>query len=386
MDAFFASVEQHDHPEWRGLPVVVGAKPSERGVVAASSYEARKFGIRSAMPSRDAGRLCPHAIFVRPNMRRYAEVSRQIHAIFERFTPLVEPVSVDEAFLDVTGTRTLYGPGPAIARLIKQAIRLETGLTASVGVATNKYLARIASDMNKPDGLTIVPESPTAIRAFLAPLPVSRVWGVGKVTQATLERASIRTIGDLQQTPEDRLACLVGRGGAAHLLALSIGEDTRDVETEYEEQSISREVTFPVDCTSAETLRSTLVDLADDVGQRLRDAGKYAGLARLKLRWQGFKTITRQRPFEQAVCDDFSLREAAEALFHAEKLVKPVRLIGFGVLRLADRPDAQLELFGSERSARARKERLSRTVDQIRKRLGQGSIRRAGADGQTPDG
>ena len=377
MDAFFAAVEQHDHPQWRGKPVVVGAGPNERGVVAAASYEARPYGIHSAMPSREAGRLCPHAVFVPPNGRRYEEVSRQIRAILERFTPLVEPVSIDEAFMDVTGVLRLFGDGREVARKIKAAIRSETGLTASVGVAPNKFLAKLASDLNKPDGLTVVPWSREEIVAFLAPMSISRIWGVGKVTQATLEQQGLRTMRDLQSVSESRLASIVGRSSARHLLALARGEDDRTIELENEEKSISREYTFSRDSTSREEIRRVLGDLVDDVGSQLRAAGKYAELGRLKLRWQGFKTITRQRLFARPVCDDFSLREMAEALFAAEELVKPVRLIGFGVSRLTASAQMQLTLFDARPGAEDRKERLSRAVDQLRRKLGPDSIGRA---------
>lgn len=379
MDAFFASVEQRDHPEHKGKPVVVGAAPDQRGVVAACSYEARRYGIHSAMPSRDAGRLCPHAVFLPPNMRRYEEVSRHIRKVFGQFTPLVEMVSIDEAFLDVTGARALFGDGPAIARRVKQAVRDETGLTASVGVAPNKFLAKVASDLNKPDGLMIVPDEPPAIARFLAPLPVGRLWGVGDTTERTLEGAGLRTIGDIQKVAEDRLAALVGRDSARHFLQLARGEDEREIEVESEEKSISREHTFPRDCTDREEIRKVLEDLVEDVGARLRAAGKYAALGRLKLRWKGFQTITRQKPFPQPVCDDFSLRQMAETLFENEPLIKPVRLVGFGVSNLVEAPAQQLSLFDSAAGAPLKKERLSRMVDHIRQKLGQGKIRRGAA-------
>jgi len=377
MDAFFASVEQHDHPELRGKPVVVGAAPHQRGVVAAASYEARKYGIHSAMPSRDAGRLCPHAVFLPPNGRRYAEVSAQLFKILERFTPLVEPLSIDEGFLDVTAARRLFGTGREIALKIKAAIRAETGLTATVGVAPNKFLAKLASSMNKPDGLTVVPTAPAEIAAFLAPLPVTRLWGVGEATRQRLADAGLRTIGELQAAPESVVDRAVGRNAARHLCRLAWGEDDRAIETDREEKSISREHTFPEDCRDATVLKATLLELVDDVGAQVRAAGKYASLARLKLRWQGFKTITRQRPLPRPSCDDFTLRAAALELFAAEALIKPVRLIGFGVSRLSARAAGQLSLFDDEALAVERRERLSRTVDALRRRFGERIIGRA---------
>ena len=375
MDAFFTSVEQHDHPELRGKPVVVGAPPDQRGVVAAASYEARTFGIHSAMPSREAGRLCPHAIFLPMNGPRYGEVSRQIFSIMERFTPRVEPISVDEAFLDVTGSQRLFGSGPEIARKIKDAIRSETGLTASAGVAANKFLAKLASDLEKPDGLTVLPASRAAILAFLAPLPVRRIWGVGDVTATHLEQGGIRRIGDLQAQSEQALAQIVGKHAARHLLRLSLGEDSREVETERSEQSMSREHTFAQDCEDHARIVQMLGDLVDDVGGRLRASGQYAGVAHLKLRWKGFKTITRQRVLAPPCCDDFSLRGHANALLAGIPLDQPVRLIGFGVSHFEAPPEPQLALFDAGATRLDRRERLSRTVDAIRKNHGPGSIR-----------
>ena len=380
MDAFFAAVEQRDHPELKGKPVVVGAQPNQRGVVAAASYEARKYGIHSAMPSRDAGRLCPHAVFLPPNGARYEEVSGQVLQILERFTPWIEPVSIDEAFLDVTGARQLFGTGEEIAQKIRAAIRLETQLTASVGVACNKFLAKIASDMNKPDGLTVVPNRPAEIREFLAPMPVGRVWGVGKVTRQQLEKHGLRTIRDLQGCSLNQLAGVVGRSYAEHLLLLARGEDTRELATEWEEKSMSREHTFLEDCRSPDVLEQVLCDLVEDVGSRLRADGRYASLVHLKLRWQGFQTITRQRPLPRPVCDDFRLREAALALFRAQELAKPVRLVGFGVSSLARHPGLQMDLFAGETRHGDRQERLSQAVDAIRHRFGSKSILRASAD------
>lgn len=376
MDAFFTSVEQRDRPELRGKPVVVGAPPDQRGVIAAASYEARKFGIHSAMPSREAYRRCPHAIFLPPNGKRYGEMSKQIRGIFDRFTPQVEPLSIDEAFLDVSGAERLLGTGPEIARKIKDAIRAETLLTASVGVAPNKFLAKLASDLEKPDGLTVVPTSPEEIVAFLAPLPVGRIWGVGKVSQAHLEKAGIHTIGDLQAFTEKKLARLLGKHAAEHLSRLARGEDTREVETEHEEKSISNEHTFTHDCSDPEEIHAVLGDLVDNVGRRLRKAERLAGLARLKLRWQGFETITRQRPLDPPVCDDFNLRAVADAILAGEELIKPVRLIGFGVANLTTDAPQQLSLFQDDQKSRARRERLSQVTDTIRRKFGKSSLRR----------
>ncbi len=384
MDAFYAAIEQHDRPELRGKPVVVGAAPDQRGVVSAASYEARKFGIHSAMPARDAGRLCPHATFLPVNMRRYQEISRQVFAILERFTPLVEPLSVDEAFLDVTGSRRLFGTGPEIARLIKDTIRRETGLTASVGVAPNKFLAKLSSDLNKPDGLTVVPDTREAITAFLAPLPVTRIWGVGQVTAQHLATEGIRRIGDLQALSERALGTIVGKHSARHLMRLAFGEDSRELELDKIERSISREHTFDHDTESHERVTRTLADLVEDVGRHLREAGFYAAVAHIKLRWRGFKTITRQRPLSPPCCDDITLLRTAERLLAAEPLTKPVRLVGFGVSALTHRPEQQLTLLDDASATNPKRERLSRTVDLIRRQHGRGSIHRASSADPDP--
>ncbi len=382
MDAFFASVEQMDHPELRGKPVVVGAPPDKRGVVSAASYEARKFGIHSAMPSREAYRRCPDAVFRPVNGRRYSEVSRQIQDIFEEFTPFVEPISIDEAFLDVTGSLRLFGSGVDIAVKIKETIKERIGLIASVGVACNKFLAKLASDLDKPDGLTVVPANRADIIKFLAPLPVGRIWGVGKVMEAHLVDAGIKTIGQLQQITETELEYIAGKHSAGFLRRLAMGEDARDISLERIDKSISKEHTFEYDCDSAEEIKKILADLVDNVGYRLRQSEKFAGMARLKIRWQGFKTITRQRTFNNPVCDDFSLRKMAYEIFDNEVLIKPVRLIGFGVGKLTESVPQQLDLFDNIED-KGRKEKLSRTVDDIRKKLGYESIKRASSGGKT---
>ncbi len=375
MDAFFASIEQLDHPAWRGRPVIVGAAPNERGVVAAASYEARQFGVHSAMPSREAGRRCPQGIFTPPRGSRYAEVSQLIMSILERFTPLIEPVSIDEAFLDVTGSQGLFGAGPVIARTIKQAIRETTGLTASVGVAPNKFLAKLASDLEKPNGLTVTPVEPDAIREFLAPLPVTRIWGIGPKSAAFLNQRGVRSVADLQQTSLKTLSAWMGAVAAAHYHALAFGYDDREIRLPEGPKSMSREHTFSVDCKDPVRIRQVLLDLAEDVGRHLRRHGQYARLAWLKLRWQGFETRTRQRPFPCAVQDDFALREMADHLWQAERSHRPVRLIGFGVSRLCATADVQLNLFETVGKAE-RQLRVSRAVDDLRQRLGPDSIGR----------
>ncbi len=374
MDAFFAAIEQRDHPEWRGRPVIVGAGPNERGVVSTCSYEARRYGVHSAMPSREAARRCPHAVFTPGDMRRYAVVSRQVFDLFERFTPAVEPLSVDEAFLDVTGSQRLFGPAERIAATIRTALRTELGLTGSVGIARNPFLAKLASELHKPDGQTLVPDDPEAIRAFLAPLSVRRLWGVGAVTAERLATAGLRTIGDVQRSPATQLAQLLGRHQAETLQRLAEGVDERELMTEWTERSISRERTFAADVARPEVLRQTLASLADDVARRVRRRGQFATLGRLKLRWTDFRTITRQRPLVAPACDDFTFRELALALFESAYDGAPIRLVGFGVTQLVTQRTDQLELFDDRSALRDKRERVCQALDGLRERFGPGAV------------
>lgn len=381
MDAFFASVEQRDHPEWRGKPVIVGAPPDRRGVVSTCSYEARKFGVRSAMPSRTAARLCPNGIFVPGNHTRYEEVSGQVMEILDRFTPLVEQVSIDEAYLDVTGARRLFGDGMAIGRAIRAAIAGELHLTASVGVGPNKFLAKVCSELAKPDGIMAAPRTEAEIADFLAPLPAGSLYGVGKVAAARLASCGIKTAGDIQRTEHAALEALFGKNGAEALEAIArgVGEDT--VTVFREEKSISREHTFDEDCADVAVVRAVLRDLADDVGRRLRAASRWATVARLKLRWSDFSTITRQTTFANPVRDDFTLYETANELFTRERVSRPVRLVGFGVGGLSETGEAvQPDLFDlapeSSSAAARRREKLSDAVDAIRAKLGPDAVHR----------
>ena len=292
MDAYFASIEQRDNPELRGKPVIVGAGPHERGVVCAASYAARKFGVHSAMPSRTAYKLCPNGIFVRPDMRKYSLVSKQIMAILETFTPLVQPLSIDEAFLDVTGSTKIFGDALTIAKRIKAEILAQTGLIASVGVAPNKFLAKLASDLDKPDGLTVITAADKV--KTLAPLPVAKLWGVGKTTEKRLHEVGLRTIGDIQRLPIEDLRQRFGNM-ADHLHALAFGEDEREVETDDEAKSIGSEHTFDVDTTDIAQIKKCLLAQCDDVGTQLRRAQIAARTVQLKLRYVDFTTVTRRR-------------------------------------------------------------------------------------------
>ncbi len=380
MDAFFASVEQRDHPELRGRPVVVGAAADRRGVVAAASYEARKYGIHSAMPSRIAKQKCPHAVFVSHNMANYKAVSRQIMRIFETYTPHVMPLSIDEAFLDVTGAQHLFGNGKTIAEKIRRDIKEQTQLTASVGVAPNMFLAKLASDMNKPDGLTVVPFEQDAIEKMLAPMPIGRMWGVGKVTQKKLLSLGISTIGDLQNFDFQRLESAIGGRSARVFSRLARGIDPRGIGTETDEKSISNETTFRHDVTDRDEIEATYKRLIDKVGARLRKAGFYATTIHLRLRWSDFTTITRQTKVSIPVNDDITLREVGMELLNEHLRHRPVRLIGFGTSGLtnSDQPQTlQMNLFDAPDTAvHEKRNRLSKAADAIKEKYGKSSLRR----------
>lgn len=381
MDAFYAAIEVLDHPEWKGKPLVVGSPPDKRGVVSTCSYEARKFGIHSAMPSRTAGKLCPHAVFVEPRMSRYSEISSRIMTVFEEFTPLVEPLSLDEAFLDVSGALHIWGDAVTIARELKARIRSRIGLTASVGVASNKFLAKIASDMNKPDSLTVVPLTEPEIMAFLAPMPVTKMWGVGKVSAARLEKDGIRTIGQLQTLSPSVMESLFGRSGARDMEELVRGRDDRPVITQWEEKSISNEHTFDQDEPDATRVRQRLLELVEEVGSRLRGSGKLARTAQIKIRFADFSTITRQMSFPVALDTDRDLIHCAFTLFDRERIGRPIRLIGFGVHNLVTPEQAapvQPDLFADTVSAPVdrRNKKLDQAVDSLRKTFGSHALKR----------
>jgi nucleotidyltransferase/DNA polymerase involved in DNA repair len=370
MDAFYASVEQRDKPELRGKPVIVGADPQERGVVAACSYGARHFGVHSAMPSRTAYRLCPQGIFLRPDMEKYKSVSRQVMTVLQSFTPLVQPISIDEAFLDVSGTAKRLAEAKTVAQRIKAEIRKQTGLTASVGVAPNKFLAKLASDLNKPDGLTIITEEEKL--QVLAPLPVSKVLDVGKVTERRLQELGIRTIGDLQKFPLDELRRRLGNvAGLLHALAL--GEDDREVVTDEGTKSISSENTFDRDTSNLDQIKRCLLEQAEDVGASLRREQLAARTVQLKLRYADFTTLTRRKTLPRPTQDGMVLYEVAERLLEAERIQgKRIRLIGVSGTNLV-RPEGQGDLFDHNDEKRAR---LAKAVDGLRAKLGPGSIKR----------
>ena len=372
MDAFFASVEQRDHPEWRGKPVIVGAGPHERGVVSTCSYEARRFGVHSAMPSRTAYALCPNGIFVPPRMHAYQEVSDIAFEVFSHYSPFVEGVSVDEAFLDVTGTVHLFGDMRTLAERLRAEIKSKCGVTCSVGLAPNRLLAKIASEQNKPDGLFIMPFETDAIRAFLAPKPVKILWGVGKKTADILSRYGYLTCADIQNADPRFLVRILGDAAAESIRNHSLGIDNSPFPSEdAEEKSVSREHTFAEDETDRETVRQTLLRLVEEVGFRFRKEQRWARTGKLKLRDAAFNTITRQARFELPARDDITFRHLMLDLFDKEwppNRRRAVRLVGFGVTDITDSPeDPQPSLFGPSPLAEQMKkrERLAAALDTL---------------------
>ena len=370
MDAFYASVEQRDRPELRGLPVIVGADPKGRGVVSAASYEARVFGVRSAMPIGTAARLCPRGVFVAVDMAKYMRVSDEIMALLGEFSPLVEPVSVDEAFVDLTGTASLFGPARDAVRRIKARIRAETGLTASAGLAANKFIAKIASDLRKPDGMVVV--EPGGESEFLAPLPIERLWGVGKATAKSLAALGIATIGQLQRLPRATLVSRLGDHGA-DLHELAFGRDDRAVTPWTAPKSMGAETTFERDTDDRTRLQTTLRDQAERVARELRAGGVAASRITLKLRFADFRTLTRSQTGDPTQ-DGLELYRRVMTLFAREALVQRVRLIGVSASTLGPPASGQLGLLDPNA---VRRERLARAVDGISERFGAGVIRPA---------
>ena len=373
MDAFFAAVEQRDRPELKGKPVIVGADPKGgrgRGVVSTASYEARRFGVGSAMPISEAWRRCPHGVYLHPDMEKYARESERIMEVFHRFTDLVEPVSIDEAFLDVTGSARAMGTGEEIARKLKQGIREETQLTASVGVATSKLVAKIASDLRKPDGLVVVPPGEEA--AVLAALPVRRLWGVGPKMEEELAKLGVVTIGDLAALDPGRLERRLGTHGH-DLQKLARGEDDRDVVGEgAAARSLGQEHTYDRDTTDPGRLRATLLDLADGVAGRLRAHGLRARTVTLKYRDEGFHTTTHARTLEAGTDSGNALFRVASELFAEVHRGKKVRLLGIYTSHFGE-GKPQLALFDEPKAPSP----VDRVRDEVKKRFGDEAITRA---------
>ena len=370
LDAFFAAVEQRDRPELRGKPVIVGGGgPNDRGVVSTASYEARKFGVHSAMPLRQAGRLCPNGIFVPVDGAKYVAVSREVMTILRRFTPLVEPISIDEAFLDVTESRALFGDGPTIGAAIRDAVRSEVRLTVSVGVASTKLVAKIASDLRKPDGMVVV--EPGDEEAFLAPLPIRRLWGVGETTAAALAEYGVRTMGDLAALPPDLLVRRFGKHGAT-LADRAKGIDADRVVGRDPAKSIGHEHTFDVDTSDRDVIERTLLAMSDGVAARLRGAGVKAATITVKIRDSSFRTITRQRTLPEPTDLTEPIWRAALDLARPEVKGLRIRLLGVTASGLGERD--QLSMFSLEDP---RRRRVTEAADALRRRFGDRAVTRA---------
>ncbi len=371
MDAFFAAIEIRDNPELVGKPVIIGASnPQQRGVVSTASYEARKFGVRSAMPLVEAYRRCPDGIFLDGNMKKYETVSRDLMIVLSSFTPLVEPLSLDEAFLDISGCERLFGSPEEIAKKIKREIRRELGLVASLGVAPNKFLAKLASDLEKPDGLVII--TPDRIREVLDNLPVERLWGVGEKTESILKERGINYIGQVARMEMKFLEGQLGSTGRL-LWHLAQGIDDRPVEPLHEVKSVGREHTFLKDIQDHEYLVAVLCSLAEDVGRRLRKIGLGGRVITLKLRFKNFKTITRRKTLAEKTCWGTDIFKAGKEILREQDLKGSyIRLIGISVSGLGKIKSNQPKLFSSEK--RKKEEQMVATLDKLKNKFGESII------------
>jgi DNA polymerase-4 len=396
MDAFYASVEVRDDPTLAGKPVAVGGPADGRGVISAASYAARKFGVRSAMPTAQARALCPDLIVLAPDLEKYTAVSREIMAIFRSFTPLVEPLSLDEAFLDVAGCELLFGDAVQIGRTIKREILRQTGLVASVGVASSKFLAKLASDMDKPDGFRVI--RPEEALDVLRPLPVSKIFGVGERTAKRLESMGVRTIGDLSAQTREGVMQRFGATGA-WIYDLAHGIDTRRVTPRREEKSFSLERTFSKDIASREELRLRLLEFCEELAYRLRDGGLRARTVTLKARFSDFKTLTRTKSLPFSTNVGVRFYSVARELLERVPM-QPLRLLGVTLSGLDDvRTPRQGTLFGADpgtlgaadvevtredEQARDRLERISTGLDRLRRKYGRGTVIPASLLGRAP--
>jgi nucleotidyltransferase/DNA polymerase involved in DNA repair len=375
MDAFFAAVEQLDFPQYRGKPVIVGADPlggRGRGVVSTASYEARKFGIHSALPISQAYRACPTGIFVRPRGARYLEISGQIMRLLYDFTPLIAPISIDEAFMDMTGSLKLFGDARTIAIKVKQRIQDEIGLTASVGIAPNKFIAKIASDLQKPDGLVIVEAGKE--KEFLAPLAISKMWGIGKKTEPLFHRRGIHTIGQLAGMTVDGLVKIFGKVGMDYWY-LANGIDPRPVAVDEGVKSISKETTFFEDTDDCQKLELVLFEIAEILGKSLREKKLKARTITLKIRLADFSTFTRSKSLNNFTDNSLEIRNTGLALFrHFDCAQMKVRLIGLGVSQFDEELGEQLTFF-DESLPQARN--IDSLIDLVEDRFGKGMIKKA---------
>ncbi|RZT64687.1 DNA polymerase-4 [Leucobacter luti] len=367
MDSFFVSVELLDYPELRGKPVV-SAHDTTRSVVSSASYEARRFGVRSAMPVARAKQLCPELVLIPPSFEKYRRASKQVMAIFHEFTPLVEPLSIDEAFLDVSGSLKLFGTPADIARALRERIREQTGLPASVGLAATKFVAKLASQRAKPDGILEIPPARTV--EFLHTLPVEAMWGVGQATARTLKSRAIHSVADLAREPLPALTRLVGTSSAQRLHALANGRDARAVETTRVEKSIGHEETFARDVVDGEFLERELLRLATRTGERLRDAGLEARTVAIKVRWESFETVSRSRTLSEATNATQRIYQTARELLGGLGTGRPVRLIGVRAEQLAPAGSDPAALWSDDEDWRA----VDQAVDEVRGRFGAAGV------------
>lgn len=371
MDAFYASVAEKDNPKLKGKAVVVGA--GRRGVVSAANYEARKFGIRAAMPVYKAKALAPHAIFISPDMARYEEVSKSVMSIFHDITPLVEPISLDEAFLDVTGARRLLGDGPTIAKLIRARVEQKEGITCSVGIAHNKFIAKIASNQCKPNGLLEI--DPEKVLEFLHPLAAKEIWGVGPKTNEQLAKMGLQTVGDIANTPRSTLIRVLGQASGSSLYELAWGRDYRDVEIEHIEKSISSSETFDQDIDSQEEILKEFLRLTERSVERMREKGFAAGTISIKVRFTDFKTISRSKTVDLPVTGTQEIFEVVKNLYFGLNLENVlIRLIGVSLDSLVEDEEINQMVLGQRTSGW---QQADKAVDRIKNKFGSASLRPA---------
>ena len=371
MDAFYASVAEKDNPKLKGKAVVVGA--GRRGVVSAANYEARKFGIRAAMPVYKAKALAPHAIFISPDMARYEEVSRSVMSIFHDITPLVEPISLDEAFLDVTGARRLLGDGQTIAKLIRARVEQKEGITCSVGIAHNKFIAKIASNQCKPNGLLEI--DPEKVLEFLHPLAAKEIWGVGPKTNEQLAKMGLQTVGDIANTPRSTLIRVLGQASGSSLYELAWGRDYRDVEIEHIEKSISSSETFDQDLDSQEEILKEFLRLTERSVERMREKGFAAGTISIKVRFTDFKTISRSKTVDLPITGTQEIFEVVKNLYLALNLENVlIRLVGVSLDSLVEDEEINQMVLGQRTSGW---QQADKAVDRIKNKFGSASLRPA---------
>lgn len=371
MDAFYASVEKRDNPELAGKPVIVGGDPEGRGVVAAACYNVREYGVHSAMPAAEAKRRCPHAIFLPVRMDRYQEVSNQLFKILSNYTPVIEKLSVDEAFLDIRGTERLFGSPREVGRMIQRQIKEELSLQVSVGIAPNKFLAKLASDMDKPAGFTVIEED--KIQEVLDPLPIEKIWGVGEKTEEKLHKINIKTIAELKELSEEDLVSIFGKFGQK-LYNLSRGIDKREVENTGETKSISHEQTFSENMEEEEYLLSVLMEFSGKVARRLRKKKLKAETVFVKVSYDIFKSSSRQITYQKPFHDTETIYFAGKQLICENNLFRrPVRLLGIGVSNLMPADQEQLSLFSSDNE----EDNMVEAIDQLKDKFGERSVLRA---------